>query len=102
MKVVITADGGFMTSKFCPNFEEAEHLIIYDIEDKFYGSRVSPSFKNKDKATLIDFLKKTFMRHIITGKDIKDNYFKVYIPKNMDATVEEVLIEYLEETLPQS
>jgi predicted Fe-Mo cluster-binding NifX family protein len=95
MKVVITADGGFMTSKFCPNFEECEQLIIYDIEDRFYGSRVSPSFKNKDKAVLIDFLKKTFMENIITGKDIEDEHFNVYIPKNMDATVEEVIIEFL-------
>lgn len=95
MKVVVTADGGFMTSKFNPNFEEAEHLIIYDIEDRFYGSRQSPSFKTKDKAVLIDFLKRTYMKNIITGSDVCDNHFNVYIPKNMDATVEEVLIEYI-------
>ena len=96
MKVVVTADGGFMTSNFCKNFEECEQLIIYDIEDRLYGSRPSPSFKNKDKAVLIDFLKKTFMTHIITGKDIGDDSFEVYIPKNQEATVEEVLIEYME------
>lgn len=95
MKVVVTADGGFMTSKFNPNFEESEHLIIYDVEDKFYGSRVSPSFKNKDKAVLIDFLKKTFVENIITGTDVGDDHFNVYKPKNMDATVEEILMEYL-------
>jgi len=96
MKVVITADGGFMTSKFCPNFEACEHLIIYDLEDRLYGSRVSPSFKNKDKAVLIDFLKKTYMQYIITGKEVEDSHFTVYIPKNMDATVEEVLMEYMD------
>lgn len=95
MKVVVTADGGFMTSKFCPNFEECEELIIYDIEDKFYGSRVSPSFKTKNKAVLIDFLKKTFMENIITGTEVGDDHFNVYKPKNMDATVEEVLVEYM-------
>lgn len=95
MKVVVTADGGFMTSKFCPNFEECKELIIYDIEDKLYGSRVSPSFKNKDKAVLIDFLKKTFMENIITGTEVGDDHFNVYKPKNMDATVEEVLVEYM-------
>ncbi len=93
MKLVVTADGGFMTSKFCPNFEEAEYLIVYDIEDKFYGARKSPSFQTKNKVTLIDFLKKTFMTHIVTGKEIEDNYFNVYIPKKLDATVEEVLQE---------
>lgn len=56
MKVVVKADGGFMTSKFNPNFESAEHLIIYDVEDKFYGSRPSPSFRSQDKSVLIDFL----------------------------------------------
>jgi predicted Fe-Mo cluster-binding NifX family protein len=95
MKVVVTADGGYMTSKFCPHFEECEHIIIYDLDDRLYGSRVSPSFKTKDKAVLIDFLQKTFMTHIITGKDIGDSPFSVYIPKNMDATVEDVLIEYM-------
>jgi len=101
MKLVVTADGGFMSSKFCPKFEEAEYLIIYDVEDRLYGSRVSPSFKTKDKAVLIDFLKKTYMTHIVTGEDVGDSHFSVYIPKNMDATVEEVLMECME-TLPQS
>lgn len=96
MKLVVTADGGYMTSKFCPNFEECEHLIIYDVEDRFFGSRVSPSFISKDKAVLIDFLQKTFMTHIITGKDIGDSSFLVYIPKNQDATVEEVLMECMD------
>ena len=95
MKIVITADGGFMTSKFCPNFEECEHLIIYDFEDKLYGSRVSPSFKSGDKAVLVDFLKRTYMGNIITGKDVGDDYFYVYVPKNMDATVEDVLREFI-------
>jgi hypothetical protein len=101
MKLVVTADGGFMTSKFCPNFEEAEYLVIYDVEDRFYGSRKSPSFETKDKAILIDFLKKTFMTHIVTGTDVGDKRFSVYTPKNMDATVEEVLMECMS-TLPQS
>ncbi len=99
MKLVVTADGGFMSSKFCPNFEECEQLIIYDLEDKMYGSRKSPSFQNKNKSVLIDFLKKTYMTHIITGKDIGDEYFTVYIPRNKDATVEEVLIEYMDTVL---
>jgi len=93
MKLVVTADGGFMTSKFCPNFEEAEYLIVYDVEDKFYGARKSPSFQTKDRAILIDFLKKTFMTHIVTGKEVGDSRFSVYIPKKLDATVEEVLEE---------
>ncbi|MBN1838561.1 MAG: hypothetical protein JW802_00795 [Campylobacterales bacterium] len=100
MKLVVTADGGFMTSKFNPNFEEAEQLIIYDVEERFYGSRVSPSAQSKDKAVLIDFLKKTYMTHIITGTEVGDGAFSVYIPKNQDATVEEVLIEYIN-TLPK-
>jgi len=93
MKLVVTADGEFMTSKFCPNFEEAEYLIVYDIEDKFYGARKSPSFQTKDRAILIDFLKKTFTTHIVTGKEVGDSHFSVYIPKKLDATVEEVLEE---------
>ena len=95
MKVVVTADGGFMTSKYNPNFEEAEYLIIYDLEDRLYGSRKSPSFQTKDRAILIDFLKKTYMEKIITTKEVGDDHFEVYNPKNIDATVEEILIEYM-------
>ncbi|SFZ99086.1 hypothetical protein MNB_SV-5-1000 [hydrothermal vent metagenome] len=96
MKVVITADGGFMTSKFCTKFEECEHLIIYDLEDRTYGSRVSPSFKTGNKAVLIDFLKRTYMGNVITGADIGDDYFYTYVPKNKDATVEEILVEFMD------
>ncbi len=39
------------------------------------------------------------MTHIITGKDIGDEYFTVYIPRNKDATVEEVLVEYMDTVL---
>ncbi len=96
MKLVITADGEYMTSKFCPNFEECEQLIIYDLEDRLYGSRKSPSFQNRDKSVLIDFLKQTYMTNIITGKEIDDDYFTTYIPQKMDATVEDVIIEYMD------
>ena len=65
------------------------------LEARLYGSRKSPSCDTKDKAILIDFLKKTYMKNIITGKDIGDSHFNVYIPKNMDATLEEVLMEYM-------
>lgn len=95
MKVVVTADGGFMTSKYNPSFEGAPYLIIYDLEDRFFGARESPSFQTKDRAILIDFLKKTFMKKLITSTEVGDEHFEVYKPKNTDATVEEVLIEYI-------
>ena len=96
MKLVVTADGESMSSMFCPNFEECEYLIIYDTDNKLFGSRVSPSFKTKDKAVLIDFLKRTFMENIITGTDVGDGHFNVYKPYNMNATVNDVLIECIE------
>ena len=96
MKRVVTADGEYIGSKFSPEFEAAEYLIIYDLEERFYGSRKSPSFKRKDKAILIDFLKRTNMENIITVKNVGDSHFNVYNPKNTDATVEEVLMEYMD------
>jgi predicted Fe-Mo cluster-binding NifX family protein len=95
MKIIITSDGEWMTSKFCPYFEECKYLILYDIKTKEYSSMKSPSYQTKDKTKLINFLKAIFMKHIITGKNIDDKYFKVYIPQEKESTVEEVIIEYL-------
>lgn len=96
MKLVITSNGDSMDSKFCPKFSECEYLIVYDTETKTYASRVSPAFESKDKEALKEFLKKIFMQDIITGEELYDEYFYVYIPENMDTTVRAVVMEALE------
>jgi predicted Fe-Mo cluster-binding NifX family protein len=84
-----------MNLKFCPHFEECKYIIIYDTKTKEYSSMKPPAYKTKDKNKLINFLKAIFMKHIITGKNIEDKYFKIYIPQNKNATIEEVIIEFL-------
>ncbi|GAX87174.1 conserved hypothetical protein [Lebetimonas natsushimae] len=96
MKIIITSDGEWMNSKFCPHFEECKYIILYDTKTKEYSSMKSPAYQTKDKNKLISFLKAIFMKNIITGKDIDDKYFKIYIPQKKEATIEEVLIEFLE------
>jgi len=95
MKLVITSNGEFMNSKYCPYFEECEYLIIYDTKTKEYASRKSPSFYSKKKEDLINFLKATFMKNIITGKKINDKYFKVFLVKEDNLTIEEVILKFL-------
>lgn len=84
-----------MNSKFCSHFEECKYIILYDTKTKEYSSMKPPAYQTKDKNKLINFLKAIFMKHIITGKNIEDKYFKIYIPQNKNATIEEVIIEFL-------
>jgi hypothetical protein len=91
MKVAVTSKGEFVGSGFCPGFEECEYLIIYDTKTKEYASRKSPSFYSKNPEDLIKFLKAVYIKNIITGREIKDGYFKVFIPETSDITVEEAI-----------
>jgi predicted Fe-Mo cluster-binding NifX family protein len=93
MKLLITSQGEYMNSQYCGDFEECEYIIIYDTLTKQYASRKSPSFYTKNSDDLINFLKAILIKHIITSKDVPG--FKVYKPKNKNATVEEVIMEYL-------
>jgi predicted Fe-Mo cluster-binding NifX family protein len=95
MKLAITAHGEYIGSKFCKNFEECEYLIIYDTQTKTYGSRKSPSFYSKDPNDLINFLKAVHIKNIITGKEIKNGFLKIFIPKKEIQTVEEAIGEFL-------
>ena len=97
MKLLIPARGEFMSSKYCPDFEECEYLIIYDTKTKQYASRKSPSFYTKNPDDLINFLKAVFIKNVITGKHINDKYFKVFKVNDKDLTVEEVIMKYKEE-----
>jgi len=97
MKLVIPACGEFMSSKYCPGFEECEYLIIYDTKTKQYASRKSPSFYTKNPDDLINFLKAVLIKNVITGKDIKDGYFKVFKINDKDLSVEDVIMRYKEE-----
>ncbi|EDM24545.1 NifB/NifX family molybdenum-iron cluster-binding protein [Caminibacter mediatlanticus] len=96
MKIVITSNGEFIGSKFCPHFEECKYLIVYDTKTKLYGARKSPSFNTKNILTLTKFLKQIYIKNIITGKKINDKFFKVFIPTKKDITVEEAIIDFLE------
>jgi predicted Fe-Mo cluster-binding NifX family protein len=95
MKIIITSDGEWMGSKFCPHFEDCKYLILYDTKTKEYSSMKSPSYQTKDKDKLINFLKAIFIKNIITGKNLDDTYFNILIPQQKESTVEEVIIEYL-------
>lgn len=95
MKLVVTSNGEFMNSKYCPHFEECEYLIIYDTKTKEYASRKSPSFYSRNKEDLINFLKAIFIKNIITGKEIDDKYFKVFLVKEDNLTIEEVILKFL-------
>ena len=97
MKLAITAEGPYIGAKFCPNFEECEFLIIYDTKTKEYASRKSPSFYSKNPEDLIKFLKAILIKNIISGKEIDDKFFKVFIPTNKDISVEEAILEYIKE-----
>ena len=97
MKLAIPAYGEYMTSKYCPDFEECEYLIIYDTKTKQYASRKSPSFYSKNPEDLKNFLKAIMIKNIITGKDLDDKYFKVFKLKDKNLTVEEAIIKYTEE-----
>ncbi|GAB6073962.1 NifB/NifX family molybdenum-iron cluster-binding protein [Nautilia lithotrophica] len=97
MKLAITASGAFIGSNYCPDFEECEYLIIYDTKTKEYAARKSPSFYSKNPEDLINFLKAVMIKNIISGKDIKDGYFKVFKVIDKDLSVEEVIMRYKEE-----
>jgi predicted Fe-Mo cluster-binding NifX family protein len=97
MKLAITSSGAFIGSKYCPHFEECEYLIIYDTKTKQYAARKSPSFYSKNPEDLVNFLKAVMIKHIITGKSPNDSYFKVFLIKNENLSVEEVIMKYKEE-----
>ncbi len=96
MKIAITAKGEWINSTFCPNFEQCEYIIIYDTVTKQYGSRKSPSFQTKNRDTLIDFFRKTFIKNIITGISFETNKLNIFIPSSNNITVEEAIMEFLE------
>ncbi len=93
MKLAITASGEVMASKYCPDFEECEYLIIYDTKTKQYASRKSPSFYSKNPEDLVNFLKAVMIKNVITGKELKDGYLKVFKVKEKDLSVEEVIMK---------
>jgi len=97
MKLAVPSSGELITSRYCPDFEECEYLIIYDTKTRQYASRKSPSFYSKNPQELIHFLKAVMIKHIITGKDIKDSYFKVYKIDDKNLSVEDVIIRLKEE-----
>ncbi|AZV47017.1 hypothetical protein C3L23_06945 [Nautilia sp. PV-1] len=97
MKIAVTASGAYIGSGYCPGFEECEYLIIYDTKTKEYASRKSPSYYSKNPEDLIKFLKAVLIKHIITGKDVKDNYFKVFKVNDGNLSVEDVIMKYKEE-----
>ncbi|WP_456478946.1 NifB/NifX family molybdenum-iron cluster-binding protein [Nautilia sp.] len=97
MKLAIPASGELITSKYCPDFEECEFLIIYDTKTKHYASRKSPSFYSKNPDDLINFLKAVMIKNIITGKDLNDGYFKVFKINEKNLSVEDVIMRYKEE-----
>ena len=95
MKLAICADGEYMTSRYCPDFEKCEFLIIYDTVTRQYASRKSPSVHSKRAEDLINFLKAVMIKNVITGKDINDPYFKVFKVNEKDLSVEDVIIRFL-------
>jgi predicted Fe-Mo cluster-binding NifX family protein len=94
MKLAVPSFGEFITSKYCPGFEECEYLIIYDTKTKQYASRKSPSFYSKNPEDLINFLKAVMIKNVITGKELKDGYFKVFKVIEKDLSVEDVIMRY--------
>ncbi len=98
MKLAITSQGSFINSKFCSEFENCEYIVIYDTVTKQYGSRKTPTFETNQQEQLIEFFKKIFIRHIITGKQIESKKLKIFIPLKKDITVEEAILDYLKHT----
>ncbi len=98
MKIAITSQGSFINSKFCLEFENCKYIIIYDTVTKQYGSRKTPTFEINRQEKLLDFFKKIFIRHIITGKQIESKKLKIFIPSKKDITVEEAILDYLKQT----
>jgi len=96
MKLVVPSSGEFITSKYCPDFEECEYLIIYDTKTKQYASRKSPSFYSKNPEDLINFLKAVMIKNVISAKDIKDGYFNVFKVVDRDLSVEDVIMKFIE------
>ncbi|ACM92389.1 hypothetical protein NAMH_1323 [Nautilia profundicola AmH] len=96
MKLAVPSSGEFITSKYCPDFEECKYLIIYDTKTKQYASRKSPSFYSKNPEDLINFLKAVMIKNVISGKDIKDGYFNVFKVVDRDLSVEDVIIKFIE------
>ena len=95
MKIAVTSKGEWISSPFCPDFENCEYLIIYDTLTNQYGSRRSPSFESKEQHSLIEFFRKTLLKNVITGKKVDSDIIKVFIPSSNDITVEEAIIEFL-------
>lgn len=98
MKLAITSQGNLISSKFCLEFENCKYIVIYDTVTKQYGSRKIPTFETNKQEQLIEFFKKIFIRHIITGKQIESKKLKIFIPSKKDITVEEAILDYLKHT----